>query len=271
VPIGYATSSGTACAATVEEAVQAGLLELLERDAFMITWYARLSLPRLDWWSQGRLLDLERRYFAPARACYEVVDLTAFWDVPTLAAVVRARNGAIGVGAAAAPTVERAWLKALSEAFAVRAWASALRAAEPHRDFGADLSGIETFADHIRFYADEANAARAAFLTASRSTRPVVDVRPLDGGTPLARIEALCRRLANRGSGAFAVDVTAPDVRAAGLCVAKVVVPELCPLDVPYAARYLGGRRIYDEPCRLGLRSRPLDSADVNPDPHPFP
>src|SRR5581483_8593241 len=42
------TSSGLACHATEEEATLRALLELLERDAFMITWRARISWPLLD-------------------------------------------------------------------------------------------------------------------------------------------------------------------------------------------------------------------------------
>ena len=47
-PVGYATSSGLACGDTVEAALARALLELLERDAFMIVWANRLSLPLLD-------------------------------------------------------------------------------------------------------------------------------------------------------------------------------------------------------------------------------
>ena len=48
-PVGYATSSGMACGATLEEAILSGLLELVERDAFLLAWYDRLSLPLVDW------------------------------------------------------------------------------------------------------------------------------------------------------------------------------------------------------------------------------
>jgi hypothetical protein len=50
-----------------------------------------------------------------------------------------------------------------------------------------------------------------------------------------------------------------------------VVTPELCMLDVVHAARFLGGTRLYVAALALGLRSRPLDEDEVNPDPHPFP
>ena len=92
----------------------------------------------------------------------------------------------------------------------------------------------------------------------------------LPGTTATAQVEAICERLARRSASAYAVDVTSPDVREAGLAVVRVVAPELCALDVEHDARMLGGTRLYDEPLRLGVRSG-LTEADVNPDPHPFP
>jgi ribosomal protein S12 methylthiotransferase accessory factor len=67
------------------------------------------------------------------------------------------------------------------------------------------------------------------------------------------------------------VDATAPDIRSAEVSVARVVVPELCPLDADHRARFLGGRRLYEAAYELGLSSRVLDAADLNPYPHPFP
>jgi ribosomal protein S12 methylthiotransferase accessory factor len=68
-----------------------------------------------------------------------------------------------------------------------------------------------------------------------------------------------------------APDVTSPDVRELGLTVTKVLAPELCALDVPHAARFLGGRRLYEAAAALGMRGDCLRETDVNPDPHPFP
>ena len=65
--------------------------------------------------------------------------------------------------------------------------------------------------------------------------------------------------------------MTAPDVAEAGLAVVKAVRPQLCALDVPHDARFLGGRRLYDAAWRRGLRPAALSESDVNPYPHPFP
>jgi ribosomal protein S12 methylthiotransferase accessory factor len=266
--IGYGTSSGAACGHRREDTIVRGLCELLERDAFMIVWAARLSLPRLDWSADPRLRELDGRYFARSGLAYAAVDLSPFHRLPSILGVVRAPAGypgALGVGAGTAPTVERAWFKALSEAFSVRAAGARLL----HADGGPDDDGTEirSFEDHIRYHADHRQGESAAFLDASAARRPTSAVPEL-GGNP---VEQLAARVSAAGSSAYAVDVTAPDVAELGLVVTKVVAPELCALDVLHRSRYLGGRRLLEAAAAIGLRDRPLREADVNPDPHPFP
>ena len=141
---------------------------------------------------------------------------------------------------------------------------------EPRR-YADDFRDVVTFTDHIRLYASGEAAPAAAFLTASTDRRPVGDVPPLPGATALEQIEQLTDRLAEEGMSAYAVDVTSPDVAAAGLSVAKVVAPELCPLDVRHDSRFLGGPRLLNAAFELGLTAEPLALDNVNPSPHPFP
>ena len=273
-PIGYSTSNGTACGPTFEEAVLSGLLEVIERDAFMLTWYSGLSLPRLDWSSEPELTSFDERYFRGAGLRCSAVDLSCFHDVPTVVGIVRGTpdDGApLAVGAAAAPTVAEAWQDALGEAFAVRAWARAMSHEGRDRRFADDFSDLDGFDDHILFYASPEHARHAAFLDASPDENAAGEVAPLEGDNVTDQIAALCRRLAARGVTAYAVDVTAPDIAAAGLRVAKVVAPELQPLDVAYDGRFLGGRRLYRAAFELGLRAEPATFDDLNPHPHPFP
>jgi ribosomal protein S12 methylthiotransferase accessory factor len=272
--VGPSTSNGLACRATLDEAVLAGLFEVVERDAFMIVWANRLSLPRLSWERDDELLAFETRYLAPTGLRYAAVDLSAFWDVPTVLGIARGDESAaaaLGVGAASATTVQRAVRKALDEAFRVQAWAADLTFLEPDRSFARDHSDIRDFDDHVRYYADRESAYAAAFLDAAGEVRDVADVRRLPGDSAPAQIEAIAERLESRGCSAYAVDVTATDIRDAGLAVAKVVAPELCPLDADHRTRFLGGRRLYEAAFELGLTGRVLGPGDLNPDPHPFP
>jgi ribosomal protein S12 methylthiotransferase accessory factor len=271
--IGYATSSGVACAPTPEEAILSSLCELIERDAFMLTWCNRLVLPRLDWSADERLRTLDERYFAITGLLYSVVDLSVFFGVPVALGVVHGtagEYGALGVGAGCGTTIEVAWRKALAEAFAVRSHVRDALYENPALLDG-EAGDIGTFADHIFYYGSEERALAASFLDSSQETRATEDVASVPGGNVRDQIEFLVGRLAEQGVSTYAADITSPDIRDAGLSVMRVVCPQLCALDVVDKARFLGGTRLYDAACAAGLVNRPLRFEELNPDPHPFP
>jgi len=270
--IAYATSSGLACAESALTATERGLFELLERDAFILVWANRLSPPLLDWSDEPRLVELARTYFDPTGLDYYAVDLSSFHELPIVLGVVQApgSGAAMGVGAAAAPTLEQAWLKALAEAFATRSAARKFALVEPERTYAADGSDVLTLEDHIRFYADDAHAAAARFLITG-VTRRVSDVPSLEPVRAEERVARLVERISAAGSRAYAVDVTAPDVRTTGLSVIKMVAPGLCALDVPHVARFQGTPRLLHLAEKDTLTAAGRFLHDLNPLPHPFP
>lgn len=271
-PIGYSTSNGLACGPTFAEATLASLLELVERDAVMLAWKCRLSLPLLDWAGDEALMALDRRFFARTGLRPDVIDGSVFFEVPTVISVVRGHRGsgaALSVGAASAATVEDAWLKAIAESFGVYRWLRQQAASGAPRP--VDPDAIESFDDHMLFYATDEQAALASFLVASPRRRATAQIPRLEGATPREQVAALVTRLAGRGISAYVVDVTSPDVRELGLHVVRVISPELCPLDVSHRARFLGGTRLLDAAYEAGLLPGRLEVSDLNPLPHPFP
>ncbi len=271
--IGYSTSSGLACAPTWPEAVLGGLLELVERDAVMLAWNNRISLPLLDWTGDDRLETLAAEFFGPTGLRFSVLDGSRFLDVPVAIGVVHGpphSQASLAVGAACTAEIGDACLKALSESFGVYRWLG-LTGASARGRLPLAPDAVQTFDDHMLYYARTEQAQLAWFLDASNDRTHVSDVPPLEGSTPRAVIAAVVERLQRHDISAYAVDVTSPDVRSLGLWVARVIAPELCPLDVSHTARFLGGRRLYTAACHAGLAPSPLELADINPHPHPFP
>lgn len=272
-PIGYSTSSGLACAPTLVEAILAALLELVERDAVMLAWKCRLSLPLLDWSADDVLRRLDRRFFGATGLRFAVVDASCFLRIPIAIGVVHGperSRAALAVGAGAAADVREAWLKAIAEAFGVYRWLGR-QAASHGEEPVPEPDAIETFDDHMLFYSRHEQASLAAFLDGSRERTPTAAVEPLEGETPRVQLTSLVSRLAEHGLTAYAVDVTSPDVRSLGLRVARVVCPELCALDVSHRGRFLGGSRLLTAAHGAGLLPRPLGLGELNPLPHPFP
>ena len=271
--IGLATSNGLACGATLEEAILAALYEVVERDAVMLAWKNSLSLPLLDWSDDEEIAAVDRRVFAPTGLRYSVLDGSAFFGVPVAIGVVHGppdEQTALGIGGGAGPTVSVAWLKALAEAFGVRRWLSLTTLENPEGPL-PEAADVKSFDDHMLFYAHHERAGLAAFLDASERRTPTPGVTTIPGDTPRAQITELLRRLARRGCSAYVVDVTSPDVSSIGLHVVRVLVPELCALDVVHSARFLGGRRLYRAAYEVGLSDRSYRFEDLNPLPHPFP
>ncbi len=271
-PVGYPTSNGLACGPTLAEAVLAALLEVVERDAMMLAWANRLSLPRLTWLDDPTIRAVDAEVFAPTGLRYTAIDTSAFFGVPATIGVVHGADGdraAIGIGAGCAPTIGNAWRIALAEAFSVHRWLRGLLAdAPPPIERVEDVRSLE---DHTLFHGTPDRAPELAFLEASGEERSTTDVADVPGTTPGEIVVEIVRRLGEQGISAYAVDVTSPDVEELGLKVARVITPQLCALDVSGTAPYRGGERLYRAAFGAGLVPAPLTYDDLNPLPHPYP
>lgn len=273
-PIGYATSNGLACAVTYEEAVVSGLGELLERDAFMATWYGKLSLPRIDVASSPQLQSFFDQHVTPTGLDVALINLSELVDFPVVLAVVRNEHtniAPLALGAAGASDPFVACYKAVIEAFQTRTWAKAEQREGAVLDPADGFEQVETFDDHVRMSIHPTVAEVTRFLDASETVLPLDALPSVAADTPAAAIHEIVGRLNRQGVRVSAVDVTSPDVAAGGLCVAKVFSPELSPLDSGYQNRYLGGARLRKRAAQVGLRDRELRFDELNPFPHPFP
>ncbi len=273
-PIVYPTSNGLAYGCTTDEALVAGILELVERDGVMTTWYNRLSLPLVDLSSDRRLEQFLNRHVYPTGLDVSLVDLSAFTGVCALLAVVRNRHSdvaPIGLGAAASEDPLRCAVKAISEAVSTRGWAVIKQrdgtVVEPHSDWNET---VKVFDDHISLYTQQAMVAETRFLDSSVERVGLGDLPRIDDATPATLREALVDRLTSAGVDLYAVDVTSPDICEGGGAVIRAFSPQLQPLDAGYRRRFLGGRRMRERPVELGLVSPEL-AGKYTDMPHPFP
>jgi ribosomal protein S12 methylthiotransferase accessory factor len=273
-PITYGTSNGLAYGNTTDEALVSGILELVERDAVMLTWYRSLSMPLLDISSDPRLAAYMARHVAPTGLAVSLVDLSAFTGIAVVLAVIRndhPETASLGLGAAASGSPVRAATKAVTEATSTRSWAVSTRRAgivvDPESDFNET---VRSFDDHIALYARPSLIRATRFLDGStqRSTVDQLPAHPSE--TPGELRDALVATLARGGIDLYAVDATSPDVREAGGHVVKVFSPQLQPLDAGFRRRSLGGARLRTRPAELGLVA-PGNEDSINPMPHPFP
>lgn len=265
--------SGYACGDSAEEATLRGIYEVVERDAFMVSWYNRLPGRPLDL-SASAAPELRRTLerFSTVPAQVFCLDITTDAGIPSvLALMISARPGRPAAVAATAADLdaERAAARALQELASNNLFVRSLCEAEPHR-VPRTPAEVRDPEGHGLFYAARENLRHLEHLL-----RPSAPALALGRGpTPRVvgeKIETCVRRLAEAGLEAVVVDITAPDVGALGLSVVKVLIPGAQPLDFAGQWPHLGGRRLYEAPARMGRGPAAPGPWALNLFPHPFP
>ena len=276
------TSTGLAAGATLAEAVLAALYEVLERDAFMITWLNRLPAERVDpaTHPDPELVDLVHAY-ARRGVALRLYRLATDHPCQVFLCLALQDGGAgwpaavAGLGADLDPA--RAASKAILEAGQVRA-GLVVAARDPGERaragrLVADPRLVDTLDDHALRYIHPGAIGAFAFL--ERDPEPPAASAPgWSWAAPLPasasdRLRLLAEHLHTSGGEVLYRDLTTADLAPLGLRVARVIVPGFQPLHFGQEPR-LGGRRLYELPWRLGLAAAPATPAALNRDPHPL-
>jgi ribosomal protein S12 methylthiotransferase accessory factor len=260
-------SNGVAAHSSAGLALVNGVLELIERDAFMIHWLNRMAPPRVavaslnDERATRLLKAVEFNGYEPL-----LLDITTDLGIPAFLALGVHRAGekpALRVGAGAALVAGQAVRRALNELYA------ASHGPGPLWRPAASLAptDVVTLADHGHAYAHPDWLDKAAFLWSSaKQAEPPSALAHL----PAPPLATLISRLADHGHEVIGVDITAPDIAKHHLSIVRAIVPGLQPLALGPGPR-LGGRRPFDVPVRMGARRQPAVEADLNLVPHCFP
>ncbi|MGW9042896.1 TOMM precursor leader peptide-binding protein [Streptomyces lydicus] len=292
-PLAYEVSNGCALGGCLEEAALHGLVELAERDAFLLTWYARLPVPQVDLRtvSDPRVGALAERIRQDSGHRVLAFATTPEHGIPT-AWVMAVRPSGPGwddepaavCAAGAHFNPERAVLNGLLELAANLGWNRAAFREERDRIAAMvdDPELVREMRDHALLHCHPAAFDRFAFLIgdgtdAGRAGLPLEEAfahatcRPRGADIRDDLAEAV-GRFTERGLDVVVVDQTTDEHRAGGLACAKVIVPGLVPMTFGHRMRRTHGLpRLLRLPAQLGYRTRALTEDDLNPHPHPFP
>jgi ribosomal protein S12 methylthiotransferase accessory factor len=285
-PFAYEISNGCALGSCVEEAILYGILEVAERDGFLLTWYARMPVPRIDLHSaRDRAIPLQAAAIT-AETGYQVLayDITLEQGIPCVWAMAVSPDddpGRAMVACAGGSHLdpETAVLNTLSElgpilADVVRRFPG--EAGEARR-MVADPTLVTRMSDHSLLYSAREAFGRLDFLTTTTGVRGLADMhahtRGAFGNADLREdLGEIIRRYLDSGMDVVVVDQTTPEHRAGGFACVKVIIPGTVPMTFGHHNRRVDGLpRLYEVPHRLGYRPRPLSPDELNPHPHPFP
>ncbi|MFT3766161.1 MAG: YcaO-like family protein [Minicystis sp.] len=251
------TSSGLAAGPTLEDAMLGAALELLERDAFMISWMTRRP---------GRLVRPDSSIDASAREVARQLEekgvrvalylLDVGLGIPTAVCVgygdgVRWPGATVSLSAHLRPRVAIA--KALLEQGHVGPYLRRL-VFDEKRPIPKRPEDVHTIEDHAFYYAPKRRAKALAFLGRGGEVAAADLPEPEEVST-----RALVRRVQAAGLRIAVVDVTSPDLAPTPFRVARALGPGFQQIHFGHTRARLGNPRL------LALASN-----GINPDPHPL-
>jgi ribosomal protein S12 methylthiotransferase accessory factor len=260
----------------MEEAILAGLYEVVERDGLMISWYHSLPVPAIDLDSfSSQLMRETLSAFAAAPVHLFCSSLTSDLGIPVVLAAMRTHQKgwpAMTVGTASGLSIEMAASRAFAE-LAANLQLMRWHLSRPNLRIPRTPDEVESMEDHGLYYSHLDNlSALDQFLHphAWIRTNDAAFQQP-EASDVKTNIEACTRRLADRDLEVIVVDLTTPRIKSEGFCVVKVIVPGTQPIDFGTRWRHLGGTRLQTAPRNMGYANSCIEPSLFNPQPHPFP
>jgi ribosomal protein S12 methylthiotransferase accessory factor len=277
-------SNGCASGGSIEEAILFGLLELIERDAFLLGWYASANLTEMDIVDSADpvtriMLDRARLLGYRVRLFDNRIDLA----VPAVTAVAERVDGGPGLlafTAGASLDPDTAIAGALSElcTYIPTLQASYLQRPDELEAMAADYDLVAKLSDHAALFTVP-KMREHALRYVEPGRRVPKDELYADWERVRPRSDDLlddvmfCRdELVKAGHDVIVVDQTSSEQRMVGLRSVCMVVPGLVPIDFGWSLqRALHMPRTFTALRCAGLRSADLSPADLHRVPHPFP
>ncbi len=272
-PISQPISTGLACHNSLEKAAVSGICEVVERDAFTLTWQAKIAPPKIRLSSLTKVnQEIVERFEVEG---YEIFLFALHLDlkIPTVLSVAKGQGPyrpALTLAAATDPQQHQAIKKSLEEL------AHTLRLALELHSNHLPLQPTEGFTeikrqhDHVHFFCSHSRLSDADFLFGSNETLNSSELPCLTNENPERELQNLVQLISKLNYKVFLIDLTTPDIMDLGLNVVRILIPGFHPLFLGHRLRALGGTRLYQVPQELGYPGINHHDGD-NPVPHPFP
>lgn len=278
----YETSNGCALGGSLEEAILYGIFEVVERDSFLLTWYAQLPLPRLDPYSSNDeelTLMIDR---ARAAAGYDIhlYNATMEHGIPSVWAMAKNRKqkglNLICAGGAHLDPIRAAksaihelagMMLTLDEKFEANQ--------EEYEEMLHDPFLVQQMDDHGMLFGLQQAEERLDFLLNDNRPLRTFDEEFKEGVKHLDLtddLQDILEKLHQRGLDVLVVNQTTPELQKNGLHCVKVLIPGMLPMTFGHhLTRVTGLDRVLNVPMELGYVKQPLTMEQLNPYPHPFP
>ena len=235
-----AFSTGTAAHVTIEKALLNALLEIVEIDALMLRWYTEMAAPRVTV-DRMNVASLLPRLLG-AGSPYEVLalDLRVLEgvDAHVFGSILINKRGErpyITLGAQGHLDPLKGFYRGLMEALAISFLGIYGPLYLPREYLSTQGTGFTDLDSNVALFAspDDAEAKRAVVDKLISGKAVMSAMKSYDTGDAGRDAVRLIRQLSRYSEYGVYLDVTAPEARAKGWHVMRVLVPELVTMCVP--------------------------------------
>lgn len=268
-----ASSNGLAAGKDLTHAILGGLNEVIERDAFMITWLNRLPATLIKNPEGGCTTAQIIRHYAKFGTTVRLLSLPT--DQAPYVVMAIAENPSqkgvsriVGLGCDIDPVA--AVDKATFEMCQLRPGMAARMQASDYQTRLTRYDTVRGLDDHPLFHTLPAHAAEFDFLTQTKTECDLRDLPRPNCATAQAALDLTVAAAASTGARVAYVDITTPDIVPLGPRVVRVIATGLQPIHFGHGQGRFGGTRLFDAPVNWGLRDTPLTETGLNQCPHPL-
>lgn len=265
-------SPGTAAHMNYRKAILNGLCEVIERDAFMVTWLQQISCPQIE-------IDISD--FDVASELFKHLTLLGFKisffnittdvGVPVVLSVIEHNhlmwNGTICFGLGCDINPKEALLKSFLECLA---------GLSNYISFDYENSEVIVNEESILKKFDWDNSQyfkHTHFLKNSKHKIKLSDIPSEDRGDTGKNLETLIKILAGKKLEMFALDLTPRNLNDSKACIVRSFIAGLQPMVYDIDCFRLSNRRIYNAKSQMGhsaISKKKFEYDDLNLMPHPF-
>ncbi len=265
----FPISTGAAGGGCSASAITRGILEIIERDSFMITYLNKLSCYKVD---LDLIKDKKIRYLVEIASRYKlefnVIDITTDIGIPTFACIVIDKTGigsAVLIGLRSNLNTIDAIEGCIEEALHSRDWMRHVHETEYNTFKTNSSEEIINLENRGMYWYDKKKIKYLDFWLRQKPKKLKDYSIPIltHHGEILKHLKDV---LKNKDYLVYYVDVTIPEVKSTGYKVFKVIIPQLQPLYLDERFRYLGGKRLKQVPINMGYKLK----NNFNKIPHPF-
>ena len=270
----YLVSTGAGAHTTLNDAILSGTLELIERDAFMITWVNKISPPKIDLRSVSdenlqKLFMQFTRYNLELHALY----LPSDFNVHTVLSIIIDKTGvgpAVCVGASSDFSIHDAIKNAVQESLASRL---GIRAKLHDMKLNVndiqykDVSSLGRW-ERLALWANPVNTNEIEFLLSSKQISVDNIEQYKIPSTSKDKVSALVEEFRkNKVELSYKEILDKETSKYIGFQSVMMVAPELQPMHLLEKLPYLDGDRMKSVPKKLNIQT----FIKKNIIPHPFP